>query len=1144
MMPLKTNPFTLLLPLALAFLSLSCATLSDFSLERILDGTPPVVQITSPQDGEIVSVADINVKALAIDNARVASTTLSINDKIIAPAVRTENLEGGGQQLTIDEFVTLDQGLNHIILTAMDNAGNAGTSSLTITYDREPPTITIDAPSFTNRPVVRISGSVRDDEKVKSILFQVGDDTLTIEAQSEQINFVQPVELKEGINTINVVVIDQINNQRSQSLEIIMDTSPPTLDVDPIPGTVKESRLNMSITVGKDESKPMTDLETLITLNDSSPIKMAISKDDPSLLHQAQNRVSFVQSVELSEGANEIRIKVADKAGNSAQKEIEVILDSRGPDIILDPHPSITNQGEVRVGGTVVDQTSISLIKINGGDPFTVTEMGADERSFSSIIPLSEGLNKITVNARDGGGNETLEAITITRDSVPPSLTLQPLPPYLQESVIRLSGTAIDATGIAALTVNDEEVSPLGIGGEFDKSFELAGGLNRIVIAARDEAGNLTEKILETLFDVQEPEVVLDPVPEIVNTPLLELSGKVSDDGDIVSLLINGRPAVVVQESFSGEIRLSEGDNEITIKVVDVVGNEVILKTHTILDTEPPEIDLLPLPRRINKRSVHLEGVVSDNFALESLTVDDAPSVVSEGKFSEKIDLRKEKNEVVVTATDRAGNKKTLTVEIISDTRPPFVVLEPLPQFSDEASITLRGRVSDDGELAGLGIDHNGVARRVEKTGRELVLEETVTLKKGENVFSLNATDAAGNVSSSVSAVTFLRFSVAPLPFKNLGESEWDWVGEEAASVAAAKLAALRKLSLLAPVRVMEASQSILGDDVSGIDNIDDGLKVGRSLGVDYILMGSYTTDGNLLSLRDVVLVDVRSGDLESLGSYQGSINNSSSTLARVASAVLDRLGIAPEGGEADALARAGVGSIAARKDYLDALKAFRQFSFKGYLEAIRLFGEALVKKPDLAPAYAGLGEAYASLGFYNRQHDQDFDELYRDALESSTKAVELSPESHLSHRALALSLNNLGERERARESLKRALELKADDAQSLYIMAILQDDVLRSEDLLKEAIDLDPTLIAAYNDLGAIYHLKDDLDNEETIYLRGLEINADNETLHFNLGILYQELGRNSEALSEFETYLRIFPDAPDREEVESRIDQLRAST
>ena len=130
MMPLKTNPFTLLLPLALAFLSLSCATLSDFSLERILDGTPPVVQITSPQDGEIVSVADINVKALAIDNARVASTTLSINDKIIAPAVRTENLEGGGQQLTIDEFVTLDQGLNHIILTAVDNAGNAGTSSL------------------------------------------------------------------------------------------------------------------------------------------------------------------------------------------------------------------------------------------------------------------------------------------------------------------------------------------------------------------------------------------------------------------------------------------------------------------------------------------------------------------------------------------------------------------------------------------------------------------------------------------------------------------------------------------------------------------------------------------------------------------------------------------------------------------------------------------------------------------------------------------------------------------------------------------------------------------------------------------------------------------------------------------------------
>ena len=1141
MKPVKTSPLTLIFPLFLAILSVSCAT---FSLDRILDGTPPGVEITSPQGGEVVSVSDIKVVALAFDNDKVASMTLMVNRIMISPAIRREDLQGGGQRAAIDEFVTLAQGLNLITLTAVDQAGNTSSSAVTVTYDREPPTITIDAPEATNRPIVKISGRVKDDENVKSILFQVGDDTLTIEAQSKEVNFVQPVELKEGINIVNVVVVDQTNNRRSQSFEIIMDTSPPTLVVDPIPGMVKESRLDMNVTVGEDEDKPMTDLETTITVNGESPIKLAIFKDDPSVLRQAQNKVSFIQSVELREGPNQIGIKVADKAGNVAEKKIDVILDSQGPAIVLDPNPSITNQPEVRIGGTVTDQTSISTVKINGEDPFTMTETGTNERSFSGIIPLKEGLNKITVNARDGGGNETLEAITITRDSSPPSLSVNPIPQYLQEGVVGLSGKASDETGIASLTINGEPVSPIGITGEFGKNIRLEGGFNRIVVVVVDEAGNKTEKVLETLFDIQEPMVMLDTVPAIVNTPVLELTGKVIDDSNIFSVFIDDRPVPVSEGIFTGTARLVEGDNEIIVKVVDVVKNEVILTANTILDTQPPEISLLPLPKRINKTVVDLEGIVSDNLAVDSVMIGDAPVIVSEGRFSGKVDLTREENTITIVATDIAGNKKTLTVDVVSDTRPPFVTLEPLPELSDRAQMVLRGRASDDRELANLTIDQNGTARRVEKSGREILFEETVTLNKGENVFSVNATDGAENVSTTVSARTFLRFVVAPLPFRNLGEEEWDWVGGAAANVAADKLAAARKLSPLEPNKVMRASEDLIRDMRSGIDNVEDGLQVGRSLGADYILLGTYLTDGDILSLRDVVLVNVDTGEVENLGSYQGSIDNTSSTLGRVALDVLEVLDIKPDGDERESIEKTGVGSIAARKDYMNGVEAFRSFSFKGYLEAIRLFGEALVKDPEFSSAYAGLGEAYASLGFYNRQHDQPYDELYQEALQASTKALELSPESHLSHRALALSYNNLEERDNAQESLERALELKPDDAESIYILAILQDDVERSEELLKRAIELDSTLIAAYNDLGAIHHLKDELLNEEVAYLKALEINPDNETLHFNLGILYEELGRDQEALTQFEAYLRIFPEAPDSADVERRINRLKGST
>src|SRR5215213_5255803 len=64
-----------------------------------------------------------------------------------------------------------------------------------------------------------------------------------------------------------------------------------------------------------------------------------------------------------------------------------------------------------------------------------------------------------------------------------------------------------------------------------------------------------------------------------------------------------------------------------------------------------------------------------------------------------------------------------------------------------------------------------------------------------------------------------------------------------------------------------------------------------------------------------------------------------------------------------------------------------------------------------------------------------------------------------------------------------------------------------------------------------------------EELYLRALAAENPIPLAHRGLGILYEKLGRGTEALTQYQKYLELSPSAPDRERIQRRIESLRRS-
>ncbi len=267
-----------------------------------------------------------------------------------------------------------------------------------------------------------------------------------------------------------------------------------------------------------------------------------------------------------------------------------------------------TNADPVVISGTAGDSNFVSAISV--GDDFVFMDGAQRNVKFEKKLILGQGRHDINITAKNLLEKKADKKIIIHVDRHGPFISIDELTPDSggDAKTVRISGSAIDESGIAVLRICGSEISTHGETEiEFNRSIHPED--NTLEVTAEDKLGNITtakidlpEKHSNLLASLDSDATKFltasilgnkDKKAPVINlkgwtdaqTVFMEkiyLEGEIIDENKVVSVSVNQVPVLRREGQiifFNRLIDLNEGDNVILIKATDENGNTSTKKT-------------------------------------------------------------------------------------------------------------------------------------------------------------------------------------------------------------------------------------------------------------------------------------------------------------------------------------------------------------------------------------------------------------------------------------------------------------------------------------------------------------------------------------------------------------------------------------
>lgn len=259
--------------------------------------------------------------------------------------------------------------------------------------------------------------------------------------------------------------------------------------------------------------------------------------------------------------------------------------------------------------------------------------------------------------------------------------------------------------------------------------------------------------------------------------------------------------------------------------------------------------------------------------------------------------------------------------------------------------------------------------------------------------------------------------SLAVLPLKNLsGDPTQEYLADGMTDALIGRLSAIHDLRVISRTSVMRFKNPQLSVP-----------EIAKTLGVDAIVEGSITRDGNRIRVT-AQLIRAASDEHFWSETYDREMRDVLALQSDVAQSIAEKVEATVTGEEHERLTAARAVAPEVYESYLKGRFAFDKSNSKTSIEeSIGYFNDAIKRDPTFAPAYLGLAEATSELGS-NFIGDPP-DAASQKAISAARTALELDPDLVDAHVFLAEMQQEQWHWADAEAEFRRALELNPNDA-------------------------------------------------------------------------------------------------------------------
>ncbi|MBN1824340.1 MAG: amidase domain-containing protein [Endomicrobiales bacterium] len=493
-----------------------------------------------------------------------------------------------------------------------------------------------------------------------------------------------------------------------------------------------------------------------------------------------------------------LTVDSVDWAGNRASTTtacFEVINDTRpprtgleisGPEYRIEGRTYVTAESTLKLSATDDLMLPGDSIGLGTARTYVSYELGVDSaaspphwQDYAGPFSITtEGEYVVSYFSVDTTGNaESTNTFKVFVDTTPPASHLQnsgKLQGDGRTYVTSQSTFSIIADDPSCFTVHPSTVIPGsglkeivyridgGTGTIYAGTFNLnlQDGLHSLHYCTSDNLGNTgEEQTFKFTVDNTPPVVGIDPVEALTNTAVLKVSG-VYNELNLDVITLNGGNVIIDTntKTYSADVTLAEGLNNLTVKATDLAGNNGTAAASVTLYISSP---VLTVPPDITAEATGVEtpvfiGIATATSTYNVVITSDAPAAFRIGTTT-----------VTWTAVDIVGNvsRGYQHVTIVDTSRPAIAIHSPLSDAKYIVGISTLTVVFSVTDADPATVVQSKIVQASGPGVIDVANGQTVDLRDlsaGYWELVVVAHDWSGNISSATSGAFEVQFDTTP----------------------------------------------------------------------------------------------------------------------------------------------------------------------------------------------------------------------------------------------------------------------------------------------------------------------------------------------------------------------------------------------